>query len=439
MILQDFKKRKLAKKNHMEEKNVIDPKIYNNLTDDLKSRIEFCIKELETKNIDITNVEEDWHKIRFAFASFGESGSEYFHRVSKLHPNYDPIECDKKFNYGVNNHNGSINIGTFFHHCKVAGINFKKYQDSHLNIGTDTELKDFKDLAEEGKTIPELKKILGNFILEDSLVLFPSERGVGKTYFMLQCCMAVARNFATFCGEPIELHGNTLYINFEISERLLSRRLGKLSLNIPEYHEDVYNSYALSYRGNLSANLTQIVKQIEDIDPVLVVVDNLRAAFSDKDNEKNREMSKAIMELNKLKDQHHFTLILVHHTKKGSAGKLTESDLQSGAGALTDLVDADFFLRKSTQGRGLRILKRIKNRECEDQEGAKLLQMNPDTLWFEMVEEKVDESEHIYQNTDSTIEDKRQMALELQKQGLNQSEIAEQMGVNKSTISRWLK
>ena len=58
-----------------------------------------------------------------------------------------------------------------------------------------------------------------------------------------------------------------------------------------------------------------------------------------------------------------------------------------GAGAITDLVDADFFLRKSKIDKNYRLLKRIKSRECEEQDGAKLIRMNPETLWFELIEE----------------------------------------------------
>ncbi len=46
--------------------------------------------------------------------------------------------------------------------------------------------EDFEELATDGENIKPLKKIWGNFILEACNVLFPSERGVGKTFFMLQ-------------------------------------------------------------------------------------------------------------------------------------------------------------------------------------------------------------------------------------------------------------
>ena len=66
----------------------------------------------------------------------------------------------------------------------------------------------------------------------------------------------------------------------------------------------------------------------------------------------------------------------------------TRCDLQSGAGAISDLVDGDFFLRKSSQSTDLRLLRRAKSRNCEEQEGAKLLRFNQETLWFKLVENK---------------------------------------------------
>ncbi|WP_315823695.1 helix-turn-helix domain-containing protein [Paraflavitalea speifideaquila] len=114
--------------------------------------------------------------------------------------------------------------------------------------------------------------------------------------------------------------------------------------------------------------------------------------------------------------------------------------MQSGAGALTDLADGDFLLGKSSQNINYRLLKRLKSRNCEEQEDAKLLFMNPDTLWFEVKEEAVNEMEHI------TFEDRgaeRNKQIEEMKlmhsQGMSLDEIGKRFDINKSTVSRRIK
>jgi len=316
---------------------------------------------------------------------------------------------------------------------------FKNLIQDTLHPQLKNFMQSFRDMARQGMNLKDLKRIFGNFILEHSTVLFPSERGSGKTYLMLQLSIAIATGQKSFCGEPLELHGNVIYINFELGESLMMRRLTRLYRHVPA-NDSPYEAYCLTFRGNIQDHFNQISEAIRAKKPVLVVIDNLRAAFSDKDNEKNKEMTKAIMNLNKMKDEFGFSFVIVHHTKKGTRDKLTDSDLQSGAGAITDLVDADFFLRRSKVDKNFRLLKRVKSRECEEQDGAKLINMNPDTLWFEVVEENVNESDHIFMDRPvDEKQEKKNAAFEMKGLGKTQQEIADELGVNKSTVSRWFK
>ncbi|MFZ6010350.1 MAG: AAA family ATPase, partial [Bacteroidota bacterium] len=82
-----------------------------------------------------------------------------------------------------------------------------------------------KELATYGRTLNPLRQVFGKYVFEKSLIHFPSERGTGKTFFMMQLCLCVANGIPKFCNESIELHGNTLYINCELSRDLMARRL----------------------------------------------------------------------------------------------------------------------------------------------------------------------------------------------------------------------
>lgn len=307
---------------------------------------------------------------------------------------------------------------------------------SDFNNKKKISIKSFAQLAEEGKLTEELKKIFGNYVLERTTVLLTAERGLGKTFLAMEMCIAVARGDKSFCGEPIELHGNTLFINMELGETVLAKRMSKLYNGSGE---NEFTATAITCRYDLDTIEEELVSYIKEHKPVLIVVDNLRSAFSNKNNESNQEMTKTIMRLNDLRDQFGFALVLVHHTKKGTSDQLTSSDLQSGAGAISDMIDADFFLRRSKLDPNCRLLRRIKSRHCEEQHSAKLIQLDPGTLWFKMVEEEVDEADHILPDMNPEKEGQYLKARELKTQGYTIEQIAKELGVNRTTVWRWFK
>lgn len=89
----------------------------------VESDIEHAVAQLEQSGTDITTDYGDWVKIGFAFASLGESGRDYYHRISKLYARYDYEECKKQFEISLRKHDGRTNIASFFQYCKDAGVN----------------------------------------------------------------------------------------------------------------------------------------------------------------------------------------------------------------------------------------------------------------------------------------------------------------------------
>lgn len=302
-----------------------------------------------------------------------------------------------------------------------------------------TSIKTFRELAKEGENLPDLKQLFGNHILEGTTVLLPSERGIGKTMLGLQLAIAIAEGHDKFLGEPVQVHGNTLYLNMELGERVIQKRLSKLMENVKVKEQNPYNAICMTERKSLDQIFPKLEQTIADYKPVVVFIDNLRTAFSDIDIEKNKEITKYLMALNELRDKYKFSLVLIHHTKKGTSYHLTNSDMQSGAGAISDLIDGDLFMRRSQQDSQFRILKRLKSRNCEDQEGATLIRLNPETFWFELVNPFVDEEDHVFDPDSARAELKslKEKAITLRKEGKTFEEIGKDLGKDKGTISRW--
>lgn len=89
-----------------------------------QSEVEEIISRIEAKQLDIANAYSDWRDIGFAFADeFGESGREYFHRISRFYSDYSAGECDKQFDKCLKARGTGVTLKTFFHMAKSAGVN----------------------------------------------------------------------------------------------------------------------------------------------------------------------------------------------------------------------------------------------------------------------------------------------------------------------------
>ena len=298
----------------------------------------------------------------------------------------------------------------------------------------------FTKLADEGKDLKPLRSLFGHFIYEGGLIHFPSERGVGKTMLNIQLCYAISSEWKKFCGEKIELHGNSLLLNFELHEDNIRRRLAQMVQNPPmKIKQDKYQAYIYTSRSGFVNEIEKINKFINEFQPVIIFLDNYRTAFLGSDSNSNKDATIAINEMLRFKDKFNPAIVITDHTRKHTRGQMTDSDLQSGAGAKSDLVDSDMFLRKSSQNENYRILKRSNSRYWSEQSNAKLLRLSPETLWFEMVSEEVNEEEHIGEKSSRFPNvEKREIAETMRNKGKTVECIANKLNVSKSTIRRWL-
>jgi len=86
-------------------------------------KVEKIISVIEENSIDITSIYEDWIKIGGAlYGSFGESGRDYFHKISKFHPDYTYKACDIKFTQCKKL--GKTNLGSLFFIATNHGVRY---------------------------------------------------------------------------------------------------------------------------------------------------------------------------------------------------------------------------------------------------------------------------------------------------------------------------
>ncbi len=104
------------------------PRAPNYPTTDKSTDIENCLQQIERNRIDITGSYADWVKIGFAIADgFGETGRDYYHRVSIFYSGYNTDETNAQYtNCLKGNGKNKVQLASFFQACKDYGIDTKR-------------------------------------------------------------------------------------------------------------------------------------------------------------------------------------------------------------------------------------------------------------------------------------------------------------------------
>ncbi|NNE32226.1 MAG: DUF3987 domain-containing protein [Winogradskyella sp.] len=116
--------------------------------------IESYISAIEQSSTDITGSYATWRDLGFALAEeYGETGRDYFHRISKNYAGYDTKECDAQFDKCLNAKGHGITIATFYHYAHQSGVKPTKLQN---NNEVATKVATVVDTPNESMpTIPE--------------------------------------------------------------------------------------------------------------------------------------------------------------------------------------------------------------------------------------------------------------------------------------------
>ncbi|MBI4929439.1 MAG: PriCT-2 domain-containing protein [Bacteroidetes bacterium] len=101
------------------------------LFDSVSRDVEKIILHIEKNKIDISPDYDNWLKIGFAFSSyFGETGKNFFHRISKFYTKYSFLDCEKQYNNCLREEKTAktqekrgVSIKSFFAIAKSFSIN----------------------------------------------------------------------------------------------------------------------------------------------------------------------------------------------------------------------------------------------------------------------------------------------------------------------------
>jgi len=176
-------------------------------------------------------------------------------------------------------------------------------------------------------------------ILPAGLTLLVGAPKVGKSFFVLGLCLAVAKG-EPFLGFPT-MQGDVLYMSLEDTEERLQNRLMLLSDDGPE--SLFFSSQIIRTDEGLLGALEQFVS--EHPNTRLIVIDTLNYIRPESKSMNMYEKDYSdIVPLHEFTQKHPVSLVLVHHSRKTRDSD--EMNAASGSTALSGAVDNYMLLSR---------------------------------------------------------------------------------------------
>ena len=121
------------------------------------SDIETITQRVEADSVDIAPNYADWRDLGFALAdALGESGRNYYHRLSRFYPSYSQSETDKQYSACLASHGHGVTIKTLYHLTKSAGVSVSIPQPSKQ---TPLETKEvYTPIKEETEDLEDMQE-----------------------------------------------------------------------------------------------------------------------------------------------------------------------------------------------------------------------------------------------------------------------------------------
>lgn len=265
------------------------------------------------------------------------------------------------------------------------------------------------------------------FLTSGSIVVVYAKRGVGKTWFIQQLAVSISKCMP-FLDYEVPHTGKVLTVDGEMRIQDLQYRLGQLTEhNIPD-NISILSSEVLS-KNDISIDLNKkdcqglITDLIDKTSPDVIIFDNLSSLSFGRDENSNSDLDSLLQFLRNLRHKN-LAVIIVHHA--GKNGTLR------GASRLEDIVDYSIELRDSKTYTEKTAFQAVFTK-CR---GEKPFPHTPICTLTESGSglELVCEAPMIPLKNQTKII----MALN-DKQYKNQTELADDLGLNKGTVSKEIK
>lgn len=214
--------------------------------------------------------------------------------------------------------------------------------------------------------LPQIDWLVDPLIAHGNRVMFFGESGCGKSWLMLDLAIALSLGKPWLGHYAIPQSRTVLYLDEEMSKKVLQRRLKQLSGGIEVDAPD-----QLWFGSHLGIHFTEAMDtqallsdlKNEGIDPEVIIVDTFRRVFTGNENDAGEvgrfwDSIEPILAAGK-------TLIVSHHMKKPSQnGPLSLKHMASGSTNIVGQLDAAYAVTR--EAKNAINLECVKSRDTEE-------------------------------------------------------------------------
>jgi hypothetical protein len=219
----------------------------------------------------------------------------------------------------------------------------RKFTQSQKKI--EIKIKDSFDILDNSTKI-DFDPIIPDLQIEGGAeFLLVAPGGTGKTFLLMDMMIKSVVGEAIFPnGEKPKKEINALFLDYETGEKTYKRRLVRLCHNKNYDYNMLKRLNYCNFEHKL--NSPEIMEALEEIINYrkinLLVIDNLRAATSEKMND--QQAAEPLTRLRAVAQRTGCAVIMVHHTSK--SGSEHEDTAGSGTQAFTDSVETKLVMKK---------------------------------------------------------------------------------------------
>ncbi len=309
-------------------------------------------------------------------------------------------------------------------------------------------IKPINDWIDDAKNRPIPNMLFDRLWYENETCILFADTNLGKSILALQISNALSKGISIE-GFKMEITAQkVLYFDFELSDKQVENRYSNqysehyvFSSNLLRVEINPEEETPAQFKDFDEYLCASLEKAIVEHNTKIIVVDNL--TYLKTDTEKAKDALPLMKFLNSIKKKYDLSILVLAHTPKRDASKpLTKNDL-SGSKMLMNFCDSCFAIGESSQETGLRYIKQIKQRNCEQVYGddnvcvCQIIKEH-NFLQFEFVSFG-NEREHLKQYTEKDKDNVIAQVKELSKQGKSQRVISSELGISLGAVNKYLK
>lgn len=304
----------------------------------------------------------------------------------------------------------------------------------YINTDTLNHILNNRDNYSEGESI------FGDYIHQGDLALIVGDTNSGKT--LLACDIALANNDnLCYWDEPMTNRSRkTVYIDEEHNDSQIARRYEKL-LECASGDLIRGRFTGAEYGSSIEDRLLAIENLLRsNNDTKLLIIDNLMCML---DNGKSAKQAQQFIQgLKHIKEKYNLTIILVAHlAKRNSKNPIEVKDIL-GSSVIANYADSIIAIGNSCEGDGIKYLKQLKSRSSIKISEVAVMEISEEPYLHFDFREFDNEENHLPKKKVSRSSISPSMGdtvLRLKDEGLTIRGIAEQLGLSKSAVGRFLK